>query len=160
MKTQLILILVLLFTACKGQEKEPITNEIEKDSVDAPKPKRSWNVNREYDEQGNLIRYDSVYSYSYTNIKGDSIKVNLDSIMGSFRSYFKENTPFEWENDFSFFPKNDSLFMRDFFRDDYFFDRWERKPIEIEEMMRRMDSTRNVFLKRFHPGLIESKEKD
>ncbi|MEH6513505.1 hypothetical protein [Maribacter arcticus] len=50
--------------------------------------------------------------------------------------------------------------MISFFLDNYFFDKWERQPMEIEEMMRRMDSTRNYYLKRFHPGLIESKDKD
>jgi hypothetical protein len=80
--------------------------------------------------------------------------------MGSFRKYFKESAPIEWKYDFLFFPENDSLFMSDFFRDDYFFNQWERQPMEIEEMMRRMDSTRNYYLKRFHPGLIESKDKD
>ncbi|MEH6769070.1 hypothetical protein [Maribacter arcticus] len=158
MKTHIIVILVLLFTACKGQEKEPLTNQVEKDSV--IEPKGSWNVNKEYDELGNLIKYDSVYSYSYTNVKGDSLNVNLDSIMGSFRKYFKESAPFEWKDDFLFSPENDSLFMSDFFRDDYFFNQWERQPIEIEELMQKMDSTRNAFLKRFHPGLMESKKKD
>tara|TARA_R110000787_G_scaffold267653_1_gene374012 strand:- start:651 stop:1127 length:477 start_codon:yes stop_codon:yes gene_type:complete len=158
MKIPIIIILVMLFTACKGQEKEPLTSQTEKDSV--IEPKGSWNVHREYDELGNLIKYDSVYSYSYTNVKGDSLNVNLDSLMGSFRKYFKESTPFEWKDDFSFFPKNDSLFMRDFFRDDYFFNQWERQPIEMEELMKRMDSIRNAYLKRFHPGLMESNKKD
>ena len=50
--------------------------------------------------------------------------------------------------------------MRDFFRDDYFFNQWERQPIEMEELMKRMDSIRNAYLKRFHPGLMESNKKD
>lgn len=79
--------MVLLFGACKGQEKEPVSNQIVKNSVN--KPKSSWNVNKEYDELGNLIEYDSVDSYSYTKSKGDSIKVNLDSIMGSFSWLWK-----------------------------------------------------------------------
>lgn len=76
--------------------------------------------------------------------------------MGLFRDYYRENTPIKWQNDFTFFPKNDSLFMRDFFSRDYFFEQWERKPIEMEELMKKMDSSRNAFLKRFYPGLLES----
>ena len=68
--------------------------------------------------------------YSYTNVKGDSLDVNLDSIMGSFRKYFKESALFECKDDFSFSPKNDTLFMRDFFRDDYFLKQWEQQPID------------------------------
>ena len=156
MKKLTILALILLFTECKGQENEHQTSEIKKDFV--TEPNGSWDVRREYDEHGNLISYDSIYSYS--NIKGDSVKVNLDSIMGSFRKYFQESTPFQWKDNFSYFPKNDSLFKKNFFRDDYFFDQWERQPMDIEEMMRRMDSSRNTFLKRFHPGLMESQKED
>ena len=85
--------------------------------------------------------------------------MNLDSIMDSFRGYFDKNTPFKWRDDFSFFPENDSLFMRDFFKEDYFYENWINQHSELDKMIKRMDSSRNVFLKRFHPGLLESKPK-
>lgn len=41
MKTPIIIVtLVLLFTACKGQEKEPLTSQTDKDPV--IEPKGSW----------------------------------------------------------------------------------------------------------------------
>lgn len=44
--------------------------------------------------------------------------------------------------------------------DDYFFKNWKQDYSEMEMMMRKMDSSRNEFLKRFHPGLIESRKQD
>lgn len=160
MKNIMAIILVLLFMACKGQEKDKqeVKDNQKKDLPE--KPKKEWEVHREYDEQGNLIRYDSVYRYAYPNIDGDSIRVNLDSIMNSFRSYFDDHVPSKWKDGFSYFPETDSLFMKDFFNRDYFFDRWERQPLDMQEMMRKMDSTRNSFLRKYHPGLLESQEKD
>lgn len=48
--------------------------------------------------------------------------------------------------------------MNDFFVDDYFFGQWERQPLDMEEIMKKMDSTRNAFLRKFYPGLMDSKE--
>ncbi|MGB5553372.1 MAG: hypothetical protein WBM83_01850 [Flavobacteriaceae bacterium] len=155
MKNVIAIFLVLLFTGCNGQEKE--SQETENNEI-VEQPKGEWKVNREYDEAGNLIKYDSIYGYSYSNIDGDSLRVNLDSIMDAFKGYFREHQPFNWNNGFSFFPENDSLFMKDFFKDDYFIDHWVRQPIDMEQMMKRMDSVRNQFLKKYHPGLLESQE--
>jgi hypothetical protein len=159
MKKILILLLVLNITGCNSQVKEPKQAAKDKKDTTIVKPKETWDVKKEYDEFGNLIKYDSIYSYSYSNIEGDSINVNLDSIMNSFKSYFDKNTPFKWQHDFSYFPQNDSMFMNDFFKDDYFFSQWNKQSIDIPKMMRQMDSTRNLFLKRLYPGLLESNGK-
>lgn len=155
MKNMAMLFLLFSIVGCNGQEKE----KLEKKETEL-KPKGEWKVQKEYDKHGNLIKYDSIYSWSYSNIKGDSLNINLDSIMDSFRNYFNDTSPFKWKEDFSYFPKNDSLLMNDFFRDDYFFKNWKRQQLEMEKIMRQMDSTRNEFLRKFHPGLMESKEKD
>lgn len=159
MKKLLILLLVLNIVGCNSQEKETKQATNDKKDTTIVKPKESWDVKKEYDEFGNLIKYDSIYSYSYSNIKGDSINVNLDSIMDSFRGYFDKNIPFKWRDDFSFFPENDSLFMSDFFKEDYFFKSWQNQHSEFDKIIKRMDSSRNAFLKRFHPGLLESQDK-
>ena len=162
MKKFITLLLIVVITACdtKDKSKQQVESyEKEKDKT-IVKPKEKWDVQREYDEFGNLIKYDSIYSWSYSNVNGDSLQVNLDSIIDSFKRYFGEKTPFMRRDDFFYFPKNDSLFMKDFFNDDYFIRNWQKQHSELEQMIRRMDSTRNAFLKRFHPGLMESKEKD
>jgi len=60
-------------------------------------PKEDIKVNREFDENGNLIKFDSIYSYSWS---GDTLL--LDSIHpGNFPDHFGNN--FNFPADSSFF---------------------------------------------------------
>jgi hypothetical protein len=159
MKKLATLLLVLAISGCNSQVKEKNQTEKNENDNTVVKPVEKWDVNKEYDEFGNLIKYDSIYSWSYSNIKGDRLKVNLDSIMDSFKAYFDKNPNFKLRDDFTYFPKNDSLFMSEFFKDDYFYRNWQTQHAELEKMIKRMDSSRNSFLKQLHPGLMESKDK-
>ena len=154
--------MVLAIIGCSSQKKEErqADNNQQKKDKTIVTPKEKWDVHKEYDKFGNLIKYDSIYSWSYSNVKGDSLQVNLDSIMNSFQGYFDKNVPFKWNEDFSFFPKKDSLFMSNFFKDDYFFRKWQTQHSELEKMIKRMDAERNAFLKKFYPGLMESRDKN
>lgn len=51
-------------------------------------PKAEWRVNREYDKDGNLIAYDSVYvkSYSHTKLLNQT---DLDSLFQKQADFFK-----------------------------------------------------------------------
>ncbi len=156
MKKLAVLLVLLSLGSCKGQEKDQNPEKVATNDT-IVKPKGQWNVTREYDELGNLIKYDSIYSWSYTNKEGDSLRVNLDSIMDNFKRYFGEmEAPF-LRRDFSYFPKADSLMKKDFFSEEYFFRNWERHHPEMQQFMKRMDSIRNHFLKEYHPGLLDSK---
>ncbi|REE07715.1 hypothetical protein DFQ09_11145 [Winogradskyella pacifica] len=160
MKNLIYLLFVLSIIGCNSQEnKEKETQQSNKQEQDTIKPKETWGVKKQYDEFGNLIKYDSIYSYSYSNIKGDSLQVNLDSIMDSFKNYVNKNTSFNWKDNFSFFPENDSLFMDDFFKEDYFFKTWQNQNTELDKMIKKLDSSRNDFIRQFYPGLYESKDK-
>lgn len=158
MKKIIAILVVLTFMGCKGQEKEKKDVSKEEKQEKPQEPNGQWEVHREYDEAGNLIKYDSIYSYSYSNKNGDSVKINLDSIMDSFRGYFEDKVPFDWKRDFSYFPKTDTLFMKDFFKEDYFLNNWKEHHADIENMMKKMDSVRNAFLRKHHPGLMEKEE--
>jgi hypothetical protein len=71
----------LVFASCKGQTKKesqlPSVTIVQTDTANIPKYKIK--VNKQYDDSGHLMRYDSSYSYSYTSpggkqsIKDDSI---------------------------------------------------------------------------------------
>ena len=57
-----------LISSCTAQtKKDEDKNKIEI-SKEKIKPKISYKVNKEYDENGNLIKLDSTYSYYYSNI--------------------------------------------------------------------------------------------
>ena len=156
MKHLIISLLSMLFLGCEGQEKKRIDTDKDKEKKASTQiPNEKWDVRKTYDEAGNLVIYDSIYSYSYANPTGDSLKVNLDSVMQSFRSFYEKTKLFTNGDHLSYVPKYDSLFMKNFFQDDYFLNQWQRQPIQIEEMLKKMDSTRNEFLKKFYPGLIK-----
>lgn len=109
MKTKLftLLLVTLFFGSCQGQLKTK--NSSSADSLSFNKPKENIKVNKKYDENGNLIEYDSVYSYSYSysgndfNINPDSLLRNFgfkgwDNGIGLFSSPFNFEFPFEHDS--------------------------------------------------------------
>jgi len=148
--------MLFVVTACNSQEKEKKDKEVTKEI----KPETRWEVKKEYDEFGNLIRYDSLYTWKYSNVRGDSIAINLDSIMDTFRKHFETTSSFKWDEYFSYFPKNDSLLMDDFFRRDYYLKNYERQDREFRDIMKQIDSSRNAYLKKYFPGLMESSKQN
>ncbi len=149
----------LLFAGCQAQnDKEP-----EKENSGIPdiiaqnniKPKVDIRVNKKYDDKGNLIGYDSTYSWSYSTIQGDSANINADTVFSEFRPLFDKHFP-EFSSPFKneFFGV-DSLFYNDFLSPDYFYDWWHRDLIEQEKTFRRMDSLKNEFFNQHYPGLTE-----
>jgi len=59
------LAVVFQISSCQGQDEKQKGKE-----KPAVNPQTNISVNKEYDESGNLIRYDSTYSYYYSNIEG------------------------------------------------------------------------------------------
>ena len=118
-RTFLLVPTLLLILSCHGQEhkKEPGKESTDK-VAQKEEPKGSWKVNREFDEDGNLIRYDSIYSWSSSDYDKDLAKIDRDSLLQSFKSRFSEGfSPFDEEGFNSFFA-DDSLFTQRFFEDD------------------------------------------
>ena len=70
------IMLTVTLSGCNGQKwKKEIA-----DTAKVNTPKTDIRVNKEYDENGNLIKYDSSYSYFYSNSKNnDGIR---DSSLG------------------------------------------------------------------------------
>lgn len=72
-------------------------------------PKEDFKVNREYDERGNLIRFDSTYTYNWS---GDTILIN-EKMSENFDHFFNDH--FKFFNDSnSFFGDFDQLFASRF----------------------------------------------
>ncbi|HDR89330.1 MAG TPA: hypothetical protein ENN63_06840 [Bacteroidetes bacterium] len=126
----------------------------EKTQAETGKPQESWNVTREVDEHGNIIRYDSTYVWSYRTGRGDTMRVQIDSLLKSFHFYFGQHFPDIWERSLIDPFRNDSLFHRDFFGEDYFHQRWEEDFFHMDEMFRRMDSLRMRFFREWYPEWI------
>ncbi len=155
----IFLVFPLLFTACKAQTDKKadkgdsvISENLIPQNV---QPKVDIKVNKKYDEDGNLIGYDSTYTWSYSTIQGDSTFINADTVYSEFSPLFNQQFP-EFDNSFKrgFFDM-DSLFYNDFLSPDYFYKRWHKELLEQENEFRRMDSLKNEFFKRQYPGLGE-----
>jgi hypothetical protein len=160
MKRIVFLFLVpLLITGCQAQSDKKAEKEgsgiSENRITQNVEPKVDIKVNKKYDEQGNLIGYDSTYTWSYSTIQGDSANVNADSVFSEFRPLFDEHFP-DFNNSLRYGMFDlDSLFYHDFLSHDYFYDWWHRDLMEQEKTFRRMDSLKNEFFNRHYPGLLK-----
>jgi len=114
-------------------------------------------VNKRYDDKGNLIGYDSTYTWSYSS-HGKTQSISADSVMNSFRRQFDAQFPTLFNQSFGDPIWNDSLFYKDFTAPDYFMQKWNDHYFDMRSMMLRMDSLRNSFLDRHYPGLDDRKK--
>lgn len=140
---QIFMVAVAVFLGylnCNGQIAENGT------TTDKKGPKTNIKVNKEYDEQGNLIRYDSTYSYSYSNMDNDSIPA--DSIFNMFRDHFNHQFGFSEDPFFKDFFFQDSLMKDDFFNDDFFMKRFKQNMEQMDNLFQEMDSVKNDFYKK------------
>ena len=151
MKKLFAFMMILFLTiGCNAQENKAQN----KKQIDENKPKTNIIVNKEYDENGNLIRYDSTYSYVYSNVEGDSTLA--DSLLSNFKgevfeSFPDAKTPF-W-NDMFF---EDSLLNYDFYKDDFFSKRFEMNMKRFEKLFKQMDQFKN----RYYGDYSKKKSKD
>lgn len=145
---QIVMVAVAVFLGylnCNGQIADNDTTK-GKNS-----PKTNIKVNKEYDDQGNLIRYDSTYSYSYSNMDNDSIP--NDSIFSLFRDRFNHQFSFSEDPFFKDFFFQDSVMKDEFFNDDFFMKRFKQNMEQMDNLFQEMDSVKNDFYKKkMNPG--------
>lgn len=149
-------VLALLLSSCDGNTNGQSGDFENNQTESLQKPKIDIKVNRRYDEKGNMIGFDSTYTSYYSNISGDTLQ--MDSLMGSFDRYFREDhsTFFRKQFDPLFF--SDSTRYPDFFHDDFFMKRYELNDSYFRDMMHRMDSIKNNFYKEH--SKVEKKSKN
>jgi hypothetical protein len=142
----------LTLTSCEksnGQTDKKVTNKKETTISDSLfKPRVDIKVNRHYDEKGNMIGFDSTYSSYYSNIAGDTSRI--DSVMNRFDFFFKKNHESGFNRRFNSLFFTDSLRYPDFFRNDFFLRRYELNDGYMRDMMQHMDSVKNEFYRKEH----------
>jgi hypothetical protein len=147
---KIVLALSVALISCNGQ-----TNKEKSKSADVTSnPQTSIKVDKKYDNNGNLIKYDSTYSYYYSNVKDNK---NLkDSIFGNFMNHFNNKYFFSNDPYFSDFFFQDSLLKYDFYRKDFFTNRFRNNMRMMDSLFWGMDSLKNNFFnKQFKiPGPI------
>lgn len=136
----LFIAVTLVLSSCNGQEKKNKNNKLS-DVKNAPK--EDIKVNKEYDKDGNLIRYDSTYTYFYSNIENDTIAE--DSIFNNFKNMFDLKYPFSYSPYFNDLFFEDSLMKYDFYKEDFFTKRFLQNMEQTEKMFQEMDSIKNKY---------------
>lgn len=139
-----IIFLIFLFSVtiygCDGQKKESAV-----DSGKKSQPETNITVNKEYDENGNIIKYDSTYSSYYSNIENNSFAG--DSIMKLFRERFNNRYFFSEDPFFDNLFFQDSLIHYDFYKKDFFKNRFLDNWQHMDQLFHEMDSIKNNFFK-------------
>ncbi len=150
-KLFLLLSIPFFVVSCNAQSGEKRMAE-PSSGQDSIQPKVDVRVNKQYDENGNLIAYDSVYFWSYTNKTGEPVEVDIDSVLSQFKPMIDMRFPDFFDhhqNDFF----GDSLFYHGFLAPDYFMDRWQHDMMQMNRMMREMDSLKQLFFREQYPEL-------
>ena len=113
-KVIVIMLLSFLVGGCNGQKKqnEKVTRQIA--SIDTiAKPKVDVRVNKKYDDKGNLLQYDSTYSYFYSSPRFKN-SISSDSLFSNFKMPLRNDYKGLLEDNMNNIFFNDSLFKYDF----------------------------------------------
>jgi len=110
-------------------------------------PDEHINVNKEFDEKGNVIKYDSTYSWSWSSDGSQSIN---DSIAAKFPQILNNKSFFDnsFNNQFNFF--NDTTF----FGNDPLFGNFEK---QIHDMMKHQQQMFDEIYKQLPDSLENNK---
>jgi hypothetical protein len=154
-KVIVVMFMSISLTACNGQVKTQ-----EKGSkLTTDQPQTNIKVNKQYDKNGNIIKYDSTYSYYYSNVKKDTSL--RDSIFRKFKNQFNNRYFFSKDPFFNDFFFQDSLLKYDFYKKDFFLGRFRNNVNRMDSLFWSMDSLKNDFFeKQFTaPGTLYAPKK-
>ena len=162
-KVMLFFFVAILATSCNAQDSSSSKDSISKAEINTDslvKPKGSWTVNKEIDENGNIIRYDSIYSWSSSgNLKG----FKNDSILDTMRSQMQKRFSMFQSPNMKNFSSHDSImkqfFSDDFFKDDFFSDGGSSNFPNMKDMMKRMEAMQQQFFNDNHRYIIPPEPK-
>ncbi|WP_157957324.1 hypothetical protein [Winogradskyella tangerina] len=163
MKSYLLLLMAFLSLSCNSQEDEQKKSKISEkaDNKENVIPKGSWKVNKEFDENGNLTRIDSVYSWSSSGSLKD---IDADSIFNKLQSKFEKRLSMSHFPRYSGFMKHDSImkqfFSDDFLKDDFFSSGMPLGMPNMDDMMKRMEAMRQQFFNENNRYIIPPEKKN
>jgi hypothetical protein len=137
----LIIAALLVSNGCSGQTKNK-----ENPKENPNNPKTNIRVNKEFDKSGNLIRYDSTYTYFNSTIEKNPWLE--DSIFNAFKEHFNKSYFFSKEPYFEHFFFNDSLLMKDFYKNDFFIHRFRNNSEAMDSLFLKMDKLKNDYFEK------------
>ena len=155
----LLALTFFLSVSCNGQKNgtnKAETKESEKQIIEAPKG--SWKVDKEYDQNGNLIRYDSIYSWSSNSESFNLSSIDRDSVMQAFKSKFFTNFSAFENQGFEDVFSQDSLFSKRFFNDHFFGSDFGNDFMDIDKISQQMIERQKKFLEKYRSEFIKPEE--
>ena len=145
-KLAVVSMVALLAASCDAQEHKNSDLAQNNDRTLKQEPKGTWKVDKEVDENGNIIKYDSIYSWSSQNNRHILTPEQMDSIMGDFRAAFGERFGDFNGEDFSGFFNRDSLFTKEFFGEDFMNGDFGMDFSNFEDLREHMETMRQHFM--------------
>ena len=146
-KIALLFLVTILNLSCSAQEKE-IAKENTDITIQKKEPNGTWKVDKEFDENGNMIRYDSIYSWSSLD-RNDFANQDSNSLLQSFRSQFYRNFSRMDNQGFEDMFSPDSIFTKRFFNNDFFTSEFGEDFMDIDRMHKEMEQMQHRFLKKY-----------
>ena len=158
--TWTVMALALIISSCQTSGQDGTESKKNSSAVidSLNKPKVNIQVNKHYDSKGNVVGFDSTYSSFYSNVEGDTFK--MDSLMRSFDSHFNIGKTSIFCRGFDSLFFTDSLRYPDFFHNDFFMKRYELNDLYFRNMMQRMDSIKNNFYREHSLRQRDNKSRD
>lgn len=154
----LFFMVTMLSVSCNGQKNETKKSETKEHILE--QPKGNWKVDKEFDENGNLIRYDSIYNWSSHSKLDDFSSINKDSLLKSFESrFFRDFSHFENQGFSDVFSK-DSLFSKHFFNDSFFGSDFSKDFMDIDRIRQEMIARQKYFLEKYQKEIIKPEEEN
>ena len=152
------MLLSFLMGGCNGQKNQNEKSSKQIASIDTlAKPKVDVRVNKKYDDKGNLVQYDSTYSYFYSS-PGFKNSISSDSLFSNFKIPLRNDYKGLLDDNMNNIFFNDSLFKYDFYNNDYFSKRFQLNMHRFENMFREMDSLKSDMFRETYPeGVIKKK---
>ena len=151
-----MMLLSFLMGGCNGQKEE--SYKLLKQSADSlVKPQTDIRVNKKYDDKGNLVQYDSTYSYVYSS-PGFRNSISSDSLFNNFKMPLQKGYRGLLDENMNSIFFNDSLFKYDFYNNDYFSKRFQLNMQRFENIFRQMDSVKSDMFRQNYPeGTVKKK---
>ena len=111
-KLALVVLSLGFFWSCSSQT-EKATSSKNYEDIKSKSPQGNWEVHKEFDEHGNLIKKDSTYSYSWSSVNDQQVNPQeMDSLMANARKMMQahmqnfNSTGFESSFDDNFFGES------------------------------------------------------
>jgi len=109
------MLLSFLVGGCNGQKNQNEKSAQQLALADTSyRPQVDVRVNKKYDEKGNLIQYDSTYSYYYTSPPTSKNSIRSDSVFNIFKIPLRNDYRGLLDDNMNSIFFNDSLFKYDF----------------------------------------------